>query len=86
MALSAKEIEELQGQLKQKKARVQEIYDKLAEAGVVALPDDFLDCVAGGLTPTIRPLPPSPTPPTTHPMGYSCNDNSNKGTPIPFPF
>jgi len=47
--LTNQEIEQLKQQLKEKQEEVKAIYDQLAEAGVVALPDDFLDSVAGGL-------------------------------------
>ncbi|MBO4455065.1 MAG: hypothetical protein J5695_05810 [Bacteroidales bacterium] len=62
--LTNEEIQELQQQLKEKKDEINAIYDKLAEAGVVTLPDDYLDTVAGGnpYRHTVRPLPPSPTP------------------------
>ena len=54
--LSNEEIEQLQQQLKEKQEEVKEIYDKLVEAGVVPLPDDFLDGVAGGFPiPTSNP-------------------------------
>ena len=78
--LTAKEIEELQLQLDQKKREMRAIYDKLAEAGVVALADDFLDSVAGGGS-TVKPLPPSPTPPTFSNM----HSPTPTGTLIPFP-
>lgn len=58
--LTKEEIEQLQQQLKEKTKEVREIYDKLVEAGVVPLADDFLDVVAGGLgsfRPTITPFP-----------------------------
>jgi hypothetical protein len=42
------EIEQLQQQLKEKTKEVKEIYDKLVEAGVMEMPDDALDQVAGG--------------------------------------
>ena len=46
--LTEKEIEQLQQQLKEKTEEIKVIYDKLVEAGVVPLPDDFLDTIAGG--------------------------------------
>ena len=46
--LSNEEIEQLKQQLKEKEEEVKVIYDKLVEAGVVPLPDDFLDDVSGG--------------------------------------
>ena len=52
--LSNEQIEQLKQQLKEKQEEVKAIYDKLIEAGVVPLPDDFLDNVAGGYT-TLRP-------------------------------
>ena len=58
--LTKEEIEQLQQQLKEKTKEVREIYDKLVEAGVVPLADDFLDVVAGGLgsfRPNITPFP-----------------------------
>ena len=82
-SLTNKEIEELQSQLKQKKQEIQAIYDKLANAGIIALADDFLDGVAGGGS-TVKPLPPSPVPSgafanhTFTPSTQSC------GTTIPF--
>ncbi|MBO4455070.1 MAG: hypothetical protein J5695_05785 [Bacteroidales bacterium] len=81
MALTNKEIEELQEQLKQKKEELQAIYDKLTDAGIVPLADDFLDMVAGGGT-TVRPLRPSPVP-----SGPSFTPSPPKatGTLIPFP-
>lgn len=45
--LSNEEIEQLQQQLKEKTEEIRVIYDKLAEAGVAPIPDDFLDNVAG---------------------------------------
>ena len=83
--LTAKEIEELQLQLEQKQKELQAIYDKLAEAGVIPLADDFLDCVAGGGRQTVRPLPPSPVPSgaigTLH-----THTQKPTGTLIPFDF
>lgn len=58
--LTKEEIEQLQQQLKEKTKEVREIYDKLVEAGIVPLADDFLDVVAGGLGsfyPTVTPFP-----------------------------
>lgn len=58
--LTKEEIEQLQQQLKEKTKEVREIYDKLVEAGIVPLADDFLDVVAGGLgsfRPTVTPFP-----------------------------
>ena len=46
--LTEQEIEQLQQQLKEKTKEVKEIYDKLVEAGVMEMPDDALDQVAGG--------------------------------------
>ncbi len=53
--LTSEEIEQLQKQLKEKTEEIRVIYNKLSEAGVVPLPDDFLDSVAGGKTTTERP-------------------------------
>ena len=47
--LTKEEIEQLKQQLKEKQEEVNAIYDQLVEAGVVPLPDDFLDGVAGGI-------------------------------------
>lgn len=47
--LSNEEIEQLQQQLKEKTEELRVIYDKLVEAGVSPVPDDFLDNVAGGV-------------------------------------
>ena len=56
--LTKEEIEQLQQQLKEKTKEVREIYDKLVEAGVVPLADDFLDVVAGGVQRvTVTPCP-----------------------------
>lgn len=58
--LTKEEIEQLQQQLKEKTKEVREIYDKLVEAGIVPLADDFLDVVAGGsggYYPTATPFP-----------------------------
>lgn len=56
--LTKEEIEQLQQQLKEKTKEVREIYDKLVEAGIVPLADDFLDVVAGGIYyPTATPFP-----------------------------
>ena len=52
--LTEQEIEQLKQQLKEKQEEAKAIYDQLVEAGVVPLPDDFLDEVAGGYT-TLRP-------------------------------
>lgn len=60
--MTEKEIEMLKQQLEEKKKEIDVIYDKLVEAGVVPLPDDFLDEVAGGCPPTVGVLAPSPTP------------------------
>ncbi|MBO4563957.1 MAG: hypothetical protein J5720_00820 [Bacteroidaceae bacterium] len=46
--LSNQEIELLKQQLKEKTKEVKAIYDKLVEAGVIEVSDDFLDEVAGG--------------------------------------
>ena len=46
--LTNEEIE----QLKQKTEEIKDIYNKLVEAGVMPIPDDFLDDVAGGAYPT----------------------------------
>lgn len=46
--LTNEEIEQLKQQLKKKQEEIKVIYNQLAEAGVVPLPDDFLDSVAGG--------------------------------------
>ena len=59
--LTNEEIEQLKQQLDEKKKEIDVIYDKLVEAGVVPLPDDFLDEVAGGLGPTAAYLTQSPT-------------------------
>ena len=53
--LTSEEIEQLQKQLKEKTEEIRVIYNKLTEAGVVPLPDDFLDSVAGGFIPTVPP-------------------------------
>lgn len=56
--LTNQEIEQLQQQLKEKQEELRVIYDKLVEAGVTPLPDDFLDSVAGGrLDATVTPFP-----------------------------
>ena len=55
--LTSEEIEQLQKQLKEKTEEIRVIYNKLTEAGVVPLPDDFLDSVAGGVV--IQTVPPS---------------------------
>ena len=47
--LTNEEIEQLKQQLKEKQEEVNAIYNQLVEAGVVPLPDDFLDSVAGGI-------------------------------------
>ena len=68
--LTNQEIEQLKQQLKEKQEEAKEIYDKLVEAGVVPIADDFLDTVAGGgfgaggLWITVRPSysRPAPTP------------------------
>ena len=60
--MTDKEIELLKQQLEEKKKEIDVIYDKLVEAGVVPLPDDFLDEVAGGMTVIYHPAAPSPTP------------------------
>ena len=49
-AMTHEQIEQLQQQLKEKQEEIREIYDKLAEAGVMAMPDDLLDNVTGGVT------------------------------------
>lgn len=54
--LTNEEIEQLQQQLKQKTEEIKGIYNKLVEAGVVPIPDDFLDDVAGGSKPTLDPI------------------------------
>ena len=48
--LTNEEIEQLQQQLKQKTEEIKEIYNKLVEAGVAPIPDDFLENVAGGVS------------------------------------
>ena len=48
--LTNEEIEQLKQQLKQKTEEIKEIYNKLVEAGVVPIPDDFLENVAGGVS------------------------------------
>lgn len=53
--LTSEEIEQLQKQLKEKTEEIRVIYNKLTEAGVVPLPDDFLDSVAGGFKATVPP-------------------------------
>ena len=54
--LTSEEIEQLKQQLKEKTEEIRVIYNKLTEAGVVPLPDDFLDSVAGGFPPpTVLP-------------------------------
>ncbi len=55
--LTNQEIERLKQQLKEKQEEIRVIYDKLVEAGVVPVPDDILDSVAGGLCGTITPFP-----------------------------
>ena len=65
--MTDKEIELLKQQLEEKEKEIDVIYDKLVEAGVVPLPDDFLDEVAGGFGQwaglrTYSPVAPSPTP------------------------
>ena len=59
--MTNEEIEQLKQQLEEKKKEIDVIYDKLVEAGVVPLPDDFLDEVSGGNR-TYGPVAPSPTP------------------------
>ena len=54
--LTNEEIEQLKQQLKQKTEEIKDIYNKLVEAGVVPIPDDFLDDVAGGAYPTLDPV------------------------------
>ena len=55
--LTNQEIERLKQQLKEKQEEIRVIYDKLVEAGVVPVPDDILDSVAGGqIIPTPVPL------------------------------
>ena len=56
--LTNQEIERLKQQLKEKQEEIRVIYDKLVEAGVVPVPDDILDNVAGGRG-TITPFPSS---------------------------
>jgi len=56
--LTNQEIEQLKQQLKEKQEEIKVIYDQLIEAGVVEVPDDFLDGVAGG----VGPFPPKPRP------------------------
>ena len=56
--LTNNEIEQLQQQFKEKTEELRAIYDKLAEAGAVPVPDDILDSVAGGY----HPLSPSYVP------------------------
>ena len=46
--LTNQEIERLKQQLKEKQEEIRVIYDKLVEAGVMEMPDDALDQVAGG--------------------------------------
>ena len=46
--LTKHEIEQLKQQLKEKQEEIKAIYDQLVEAGVVPIPDDFLDGVSGG--------------------------------------
>ncbi|MBO4802356.1 MAG: hypothetical protein J5545_10930 [Bacteroidaceae bacterium] len=43
--LSNKEIAQLQQELKEKVKKLLEIYDKLAQAGVMEMPDDILDAI-----------------------------------------
>ena len=60
--LTNQEIERLKQQLKEKQEEIRVIYDKLVEAGVVPVPDDILDSVAGGRLDgcgTITPFPSS---------------------------
>ena len=57
--LTNQEIERLKQQLKEKQEEIRVIYDKLVEAGVVPVPDDILDSVAGGFRGTITPFPSS---------------------------
>ena len=57
--LTNQEIERLKQQLKEKQEEIRVIYDKLVEAGVVPVPDDILDSVAGGFVGTITPFPSS---------------------------
>ena len=55
--LTNQEIERLKQQLKEKQEEIRVIYDKLVEAGVVPVPDDILDSVAGGTRFTVTPFP-----------------------------
>ena len=55
--LTNQEIERLKQQLKEKQEEIRVIYDKLVEAGIVPVPDDILDNVAGGRCGTITPFP-----------------------------
>ena len=56
--MTNEEIEQLQQRLKEKTEEIKEIYNELVEAGVVPIPDDFLDDVAGGFisSPPVPPL------------------------------
>ena len=58
--ISPQEIEELKKQMKEKTEEIRAIYSKLVEAGAVPLPDDILETIAGGLTPTSPPIPSLP--------------------------
>lgn len=55
-SITPQEIEQLKKQLKEKTEEIKAIYDKLIEAGVVPLPDDLLDEVAGGTWPTAQAI------------------------------
>ena len=67
--MTTAEVEQLKQQLSQKIGEVKSIYDKLMEAGVVPLSDDFLDTFSGGgggsPLPTSFVPPPPPPPPDT---------------------
>ncbi|MBO4802355.1 MAG: hypothetical protein J5545_10925 [Bacteroidaceae bacterium] len=68
--LTNEEINQFKEQLKETKAEVREAYDKLTEAGIVPLPDDFLGEVAGGvLYPTHTPSPTPYQKPTIYQRG-----------------
>ena len=59
--LTNNEIEQLQQQFKEKTEEIRAIYDKLAEAGAVPVPDDILDSVAGGYVPIVPSYVPTYT-------------------------
>ena len=68
--LTEQEIEQLKQQLSEKTQEIKAIYNKLMEAGVIPISDDFLDTVSGGL---ITPIPTGKLPTTTNPTTFDYN-------------